>query len=127
MKRRLLALLAAGVPAALALAPGSDAARRPPARMLIYAQEWSLWASRPALPAGRVIVALWNRGQDAHDLRIRRLDGRGQLAGPAQGVAVTVSGARSQAQWHLTAGRYELYCSLPGHRHRGMHTVVTVN
>jgi len=106
---------------------GATASTPPhPARMLVYAQEWSLWNSRSALPHGKVIVQLWNRGQDAHDLRIRRLDRHGRLVGRAQGVAVTVSGTRRQATWRLAAGRYELYCSMPGHYQHGMHAVLVV-
>lgn len=84
-----------------------------------------LWPSRTSVPAGKVSVQLWNRGQDAHDLRIRRL-GSGRMTGAAQGVAVTQSGALSSATWTLAPGRYELYCSLPGHRMRGMHTTLVV-
>jgi uncharacterized cupredoxin-like copper-binding protein len=93
--------------------------------MLVYAQEWSLWPSRSSLPAGRVTVQLFNRGQDAHDLRIRRLR-RGEVVGRSQGVRVTPSGTLHQATWKLGPGRYELYCSLPGHRHRGMHARILV-
>jgi plastocyanin len=118
-------VLLAVVCAAALSAIGADAASRAPARMLVYAQEWSLWPSRTSLPAGKVIVQLWNRGQDAHDLRIRRLRG-GHLTGAAQGVAVTESGGISAAAWHLAPGRYELYCSMPGHLARGMHTTVIV-
>ena len=107
------------------LAISADAASRPVARMLVYAQEWSLWPSRGSLPAGRVVVQLWNRGQDAHDLRIRLLR-HGHMTGPAQGVAATVSGGLSQATWHLAPGRYVLYCSMPGHYKRGMHTTLVV-
>jgi hypothetical protein len=98
----------------------------PPARMLVYAQEWSLWPSRAALAAGAVIVQLWNRGQDAHDLRIRRLGRGGGMTGPAQGIAVTQSGRLRQASWRLRRGRYELYCSMPSHLARGMHTLLVV-
>jgi hypothetical protein len=93
--------------------------------MLVYAQEWSLWPSRGSLPAGRVTVQLWNRGQDAHDLRVRRVR-RGGMVGRAQGVRVTLSGALGQGTWKLAPGTYELYCSLPGHRHRGMHVRIRV-
>ena len=121
---------AVGALTALAVAPIGNAAtspHRPPARMLVYAQEWSLWPSRTRLPHGPVIVQLWNRGQDAHDLRIRRLDRHGRMAGRAQDVAVTESGARTQAEWHLAPGRYELYCSMPGHVQQGMHTLLVVH
>jgi hypothetical protein len=104
------------------LPPGASAA---PARLLVYAQEWSLWPSRPSVKAGRLIVQLWNRGEDAHDLRIRRLRGRA-MVGRTQSDAITQSGKVSQASWHLSPGTYELYCSMPGHLRRGMHTRITV-
>ncbi len=117
-----LAVMAA---AGTAVPPGGAAARAP-ARLLVYAQEWSLWPSRSWVPAGAVVVQLWNRGQDPHDLRIRRLNGRGQMVGPAQGAPVTLSGQISQATWHLRRGTYELYCSMPGHMRNGMHARLSV-
>ena len=97
-----------------------------PAHLLVYAQEWSIWPSRGSLPAGEVSVELQNRGQDAHDLRVQRLGHGGALVGATQGVAVTASGGLSQASWRLGPGRYLLFCSLPGHRARGMRTVLVV-
>jgi hypothetical protein len=99
---------------------------RSPARLLVYAQEWSLWPSRTSLPAGRVTVQLWNRGEDPHDLHIRRLNSRGRMIGHSQRVGSIGSGAIGQATWHVGKGRYELYCSLPGHLRRGMHTRIVV-
>lgn len=96
------------------------------ARLLVYAQEWSLWSSQARIHHGPVIVELWNRGEDAHDLRIRHLNRHGKMWGHPQRVKVTVSGALSQTRWHLAPGRYELYCSMPGHLARGMHTVLVV-
>ncbi len=113
--------------AAFATAPASASeAPRQPARMLVYAQEWSLWPSRTSLPSGKVVVQLWNRGQDAHDLRIRRLASSGHMTGPTQGVAVTQSGGLRQSRWQLKPGRYMLYCSMPGHFQRGMHVKLVV-
>ena len=122
------AALIGAVSAGAAPALGAGAKRRPkdPSHLLVYAQEWSLWPSRSSLPAGSVSVELWNRGEDAHDLRIRRLRG-GQMTGPIDGaVKVTQSGGLSQASWNLKPGRYVLYCSLPGHYMRGMHTTITI-
>jgi uncharacterized cupredoxin-like copper-binding protein len=98
----------------------------PPARLLVYAQEWSLWPSRSTVKPGRVIVELWNRGQDAHDVRIRRLNRHGVMVGSTQGIAVTPSGQIRQATWHLSKGTYELYCSMPGHMKLGMQARLTV-
>lgn len=96
-----------------------------PARLLVYAQEWSLSPSRATLPAGRVVVQLWNRGMDSHDLRARRLV-NGQMVGHTFAVHLTRPGQVSTATWTLTPGRYQLYCSLPGHMKAGMHVQITV-
>jgi plastocyanin len=113
--------------AASASARASAATRPPAAHLLVYAQEWSLWPSTTTLRAGTIDVELWNRGQDAHDLRIRRLNGAGQLTGPVAGaVRTTPSGKISHAVWHLSSGRYEIYCSLPGHMAMGMHARITI-
>ena len=122
--RLLLAL--ASATAALGAGAAVAATSHPPARLLVYSQEWSLWPSRKAIPHGRVVVQLWNRGQDGHNLNIRRLDAHGHMVGHAQTVAVTISGAISQASWRLTPGRYELFCSMPGHLAHGMHTILLV-
>jgi plastocyanin len=108
--------------AALAL----PAAARAPARMLVIAQEYSLMLSRGSVPAGALTVQLYNRGQDAHNLNVRRVDSRGHQIGSAQTVTLTQSGALSQATWHLAAGQYELYCSLPGHERLGMRAYLVV-
>jgi plastocyanin len=118
---------AAALAAALSLGIASQtAAFEPASRMLVYAQEWSLWPSRHTIPRGRVIVQLWNRGQDAHNLHIRRLDRHGHMVGGSQSVALASSGSITKATWTLAPGRYELFCSMPGHIALGMHTVVVV-
>ena len=127
MKRLLVSFMCALAAVASSGGVALAASRPAPAHLLVYAQEWSLWASRRSVPAGTVIVELWNRGQDAHDLRLRRLNAHGQMVGPILGaVRLTPSGQLSQAIWHLRAGRYELYCSLPGHLMMGMHARLTV-
>jgi plastocyanin len=74
------------------------------------------------------MVELWNRGDDAHDLRIRRLNAAAQMVGPVLGaIRTTTSGGLSKATWRLRApGRYQLYCSLPGHLALGMKAELTV-
>jgi uncharacterized cupredoxin-like copper-binding protein len=134
--RRSMAVGLAGAVAALAAVAGlatpiSSATLPPegsastPSRLLVYAQEWSLWPSRPSVKAGKLIVQLWNRGEDAHDLRVRRLT-HGAMTGRTQADALTQSGKVSEATWHLSPGTYELYCSMPNHLKRGMHTRITV-
>lgn len=129
-RRARLALLVALAVTGVSLGVGgaaTGAVSHRPARLLVYAQEWSLWASRPSLPHGSVLVELWNRGEDAHDLQVRRLNRHGAMVGKAQALATTESGTLGNGKWHLRPGRYELYCSLPGHLALGMHTVLVVH
>jgi plastocyanin len=127
MKRLLTTLACALLTVCLCAGAATAARRRSPTHLLINAQEYSLWPSRGSVPAGTLLVELWNRGQDMHDTRIRRLNAAGQMVGPVLGrVKVTMPGRISQATWHLKAGRYELYCSMPGHMALGMHAKLTV-
>ena len=127
MRRRVATWLVSGL--ALGAGGGAADARAPdhvyPARLLVYAQEWSLSPSRASLPAGRVVVQLWNRGMDPHDLRARRLVGR-RMVGHTYAVHLTLPGRVSTAKWTLAPGRYQLYCSLPGHMKAGMRVQITV-
>jgi uncharacterized cupredoxin-like copper-binding protein len=116
--------LALGLCGGLALAAKKH---RAPVHLMIDVQEWSMWPSRASVPAGTVLVELWNRGQDMHDAWIRRVDAAGQMVGPVVGrVSVTRPGQISQTTWHLKAGHYELFCSMPGHIDLGMHAKLTV-
>jgi uncharacterized cupredoxin-like copper-binding protein len=133
VKRALLicvCALAATLPASAILPAAGMAAggkRRVASNLLIYAQEWSLWPSRASVPAGTVYVELWNRGQDMHDTWIRRVNVHGKMVGHVLWkVKVTLPGQISHATWHLKAGKYELFCSMPGHLKLGMHAQLTV-
>ncbi len=127
MRRLLQLCLCCGL--VLAAAAGFAAAatkRHAPVHLLIDAQEWSLWPSRSTVPAGTVLVELWNRGQDLHDTEVRRLNSSGQMVGGVLArVRITRPGQISEATWHLRAGRYELFCSMPGHLSLGMHARLT--
>jgi hypothetical protein len=128
-RRRLtIGLLSLGLTGGLA-GPGLAAPAGPSggSRLMVYAQEWSLYGSRATVPAGRITVQLWNRGQDAHDLRARRLLPGRRSGRAVAGIAKTASAAIGQGSWRLSPGRYELYCALSGHRMKGMHFVLSVH
>jgi hypothetical protein len=114
--------------AAVLLWCGAAAARhtsssRAPARLLVSGKEYSLTLSRGAVKHGPALIQFLNRGQDPHDLRLRRIG-----ASPTRTVSAPQvgPGALVQLETHLRAGRYRLWCSLPQHRKRGMHAVLTV-
>jgi hypothetical protein len=93
----------------------------PPARVQVVAQEFSFVLSRRWIRAGTAIIELRNAGEDAHDLRMRRVGGTRVYAWP-----VTQAGAVVDETVKLVPGRYLLYCSIADHRALGMSAVLMV-
>ena len=109
----LVAALLAGAFAAESRAGGRPDA---PSRLLVNASEWSYVLSRAELPPGPSIVELYNRGEDPHDLTIRKNGGTRTWT-----VGETLPGAGGAIELRLRRGsRYRLWCTLPAHRERGM-------
>jgi hypothetical protein len=124
-QRRLAA--AAALAGAMTLAPvGAPAQPAAPARLLVQGSEFRLALSRRSVARGAAIVQLANIGQDAHDLRLVRLDRRGRPSGSVRQVPETLPGATGQWQGRLTPGRWRLTCSLPGHARLGMRATLSV-
>jgi hypothetical protein len=101
------------------LAP--HAAQHPPARVQVVAQEFSYSLSRTKVRAGRVIVEIVNRGQDTHDLDMRRIGGTRIFRFPDVQPGQVVD-----REWRLAPGRYKLWCAVADHNERGMHAVLRV-
>jgi uncharacterized cupredoxin-like copper-binding protein len=114
MKRFVLAAVVLG----LCAAPADAAA---PSRLLVESREFNLVLSRQSVKAGNAIVQLANRGEDPHDLRVRRVGGRG-----GGSVAETLPGEVGEWEGRLRRGRYRLWCTLEGHRGLGMRAVLRV-
>lgn len=109
---------------AVSTAIGAGASsRRAPARLLVSGQEYSLMLSRQTLQSGPAVIQFLNRGQDPHDLRLRRI---GRTTGYAAKAPETRPGRLVELDARLAPGRYRLWCSLPGHRKRGMRAVLNV-
>lgn len=121
MKRLLAVLAALALVTAGWLAAGAAAARPAPARVFVTAKEWSLILSRQSLQAGDARIQLFNGGEDAHDLRLRRAGGTRTLA-----VGETTPGEVTELRAMLRTGRWRLWCSLPGHAKAGMRATLTV-
>ncbi len=114
-----VALLACAGAAVTVGGPAADAAVAP-ARLLTTATEFRLALSRTTLTAGPALVQLANRGEDGHDLVLRRLGPSGGPTGPAARAPEVAPGALATLRVTLRPGRYLLFCSLPGHRAAGM-------
>ena len=98
--------------------PGLPAVNGPTSpRLELAATEMRFDPSRIAVAAGDVAVVLRNVGQVIHDLRIEDKPTFLLEAGP---------GKTATATWSLPKGRYQIYCSLPGHRAGGMEGVLEV-
>ena len=112
---RCLVVLAVG---ALVSAPAVAA---PPSRLQIVAKEFTYSLSRPKLKSGPAIIELVNFGEDAHDLRLRRIGGtRTYGAGPVP------PGRHADIRVRLSPGRYRLWCSIANHRALGMRALLVV-
>src|SRR3954453_5956298 len=115
----LIAGLAIG---ALAAAVGIASASAPaPARVCGSAKEFALILSRTKLKPGTAKVQLYNAGEDAHDLRLKRVGGTRTLK-----LAQTQPGDVAELKAQLRRGTWKLWCSLAGHAKAGMRATLRV-
>jgi uncharacterized cupredoxin-like copper-binding protein len=112
-----LAVLAA----VLVVLVGGPAEAAVPARLQVVAREFRFALSRPSLKAGPAIVELVNFGQDAHDLRMRRIGGTRVYA-----ISPVQPGRHARLRVRLLPGRYLLWCSIANHRALGMRAKLVV-
>ena len=117
MKRSGLILVAL----ALGLLPASADARDP-SYVQVVEKEWSLVLSRQSVRSGTVILEVINFGMDAHNLAVQKKASRAKIVR----FAKLFHGSRADRTLRLTPGRYTLWCSLPGHRARGMLATLVV-
>jgi len=124
MSRRALTTVAAlGVLAATTVGlPSAAAARNQISFVQVVQKEFTLTLSRPAVQRGTVSVELVNFGMDAHDLIVLKKQAG---AKPIVFKRLDPKG-RTDRTLKLTAGRYQLWCSIADHRSRGMRATLVV-
>jgi len=93
----------------------------PPARVQVVAQEFRYSLSRRKVKAGKVIVELVNRGQDTHDLDLKRVGGTHVVHFPN-----VQPGQHVDRQLKLRPGTYVLWCAIADHKERGMRATLRV-
>lgn len=107
---------------AVVLTASAHATTREPVRTQVSASEFHLVLSRSRVPAGPVIVELYNRGEDDHDLALRRL-GKGAIT---RRIGIVHPGGVADLETRLAPGTFVLWCTLAGHRARGMQARLVV-
>ena len=93
----------------------------PPARVQVVAQEFRFALSRQTIKAGWAVIELRNVGEDAHDLRMRRVGGKRVYLWP-----VTQAGDVVDREVKLLPGTYRLYCGVANHQALGMRATLVV-
>jgi hypothetical protein len=122
-----VAVLVSASLTAASLPPPELAAAGTPARLLVSADEYRLTLSRQRLIAGPAIIQLLNRGEDDHDLRLRRIVRAGRSPRKVVQLDVAAPGKLVERVVSLRPARYRLWCSLPGHRKLGMRALLRVS
>ena len=87
----------------------------PPARVQVVAQEFRFSLSRTVIKHGWAILELRNIGQDAHDLRLRRVGGTRVYVWP-----VAQPGQTIDKELKLLPGTYRMTCGVANHAKLGM-------
>ena len=91
-----------------------------PTTVQVTAKEYSLSLSTTSFAPGQYTFQLMNGGTMTHGLEI---DGPGV---EDQKADLTAPGGASSITVTLKAGKYEIYCPVPGHRELGMQSDITV-
>ena len=110
-------------PAAPPVAPPVDeGSLADPHRLAAVAHEFYYVPTHNTLSAGEETIELTNQGQDAHNLNLEPVGG----GEPRLELPETGPGGQASAKVVLPPGEYRLWCSLPEHDEKGMHTTITV-
>jgi uncharacterized cupredoxin-like copper-binding protein len=80
--------------------------------------EFKIALPSTTLKAGKVTFDVQNDGKIQHDLAIKQTKDKTELIAPGDSAKLTVT---------LKPGKYELYCSVPGHEAAGMKLNITVS
>jgi plastocyanin len=88
---------------------------------------FSFGASRQTVKAGQLTVQLIDAGEDEHNMKMQRV-GPGEV--PEGPVVTMVSALPTKPSEPVSVtvqpGTYRMWCTLPHHDEKGMHTTITV-
>ena len=121
MKRLALTLVVAIAAAGLAALP-AGAHSNTFSFVQVVEKEFTLTPSRSSVRAGSVSLELVNFGMDTHDLVVQSTKPGSK---PLKFKQLDPKG-RTERTLRLTPGRYTLWCSIAGHKAKGMRTTLLV-
>jgi uncharacterized cupredoxin-like copper-binding protein len=88
------------------------------ATVAVAESEFKVVPAATNLKAGKVTFDVKNDGKIPHDLAIKGMSDKTKLISPGSSATLDVT---------LKPGKYELYCSVPGHESAGMKANITVS
>jgi uncharacterized cupredoxin-like copper-binding protein len=114
----------ASTPASTPAAPTTSTKASTPAAgggtVTIAESEFKLAPKDATAKAGKVTVEAKNDGQTVHDLEV-------EGPGVEKKTANLQPGSSGKLNLDLKAGKYEMYCTIDGHRAAGMEGTITVS
>jgi uncharacterized cupredoxin-like copper-binding protein len=122
MRRHFVSFVALACTAAAVAAAPAIAGSEGESFVQVVEKEYTMTLSRQSVPAGSVSLELVNFGMDTHDLVVQSSTPgvkpiRFKQLGPRQ---------RADRVLKLKPGRYLLWCSIAGHRQKGMRATFLV-
>lgn len=102
-------------------AKGAETTAAAPGTVDVSEKEYSISVASSTVAPGKVTFVVKNEGQAEHNLVVTDPQGN-----PAGGTATIPAGGTAKLTVTLKAGKYDLFCSIDGHRKLGMSTSISV-
>jgi plastocyanin len=101
----------------------AERGERPPTRVGVRGDEFSLVLSRTRVAPGPAVIQFQNSGEDPHDLKLQRMGGARELGTGELGPGEFASLPQIRLK---RASSYRLWCSLENHVSYGMEATLKV-
>jgi len=104
--------------AATTTAPTTTAAKPVATKVQVSETEFKITTDLTSFKAGEITFVAKNDGKIPHDLAVKETGNKTNLIPP---------GGTAELKVNLKPGKYELYCTIPGHEAAGMKLTITVS